>query len=737
MISRSRNVLSALAACAFIIAPAQAYYHYIHYTSRTSPYAPVPEKFDLGALPNKTLTFFVSDSGPVQYSQNDSFPSVLGQLRQAAQAWNAVDTCDLRVAFGGLYTTGTPQASPGAEVVFEDLAPGLLGFGGHTARTDTATGPNGTFFPITRAVVHLNRDLTRLPGPNYTGNFFLVAVHEMGHALGLQHTFTSSVMSTYPTRATSLTRPLDADDMAGVSVLYPAAKFAGQTGSVTGRITANGQGLHMASVVAIASGRPAVSALTNPDGTFRIDGVPPAQYFVYAHALPPGADITSPLDPNGNAIGPDGAFDTTFFPGTSDPSQAAAVSVSSGAAADIGNLAVRPRGSVPIYAVSTYSYFNQNTVAVKPGYLDLTQGSGTLVAQGTGFGANGRTTPGLNVQILGGSAYLPNGVRPYSPDGVNTYLALDVRLALGVTPGPQHLIFSQPDYVYVLPSGLDLVQKQPPSVSTVASNGDGTVTVTGTNFASDSQIYFDGLPAAVGTIDSANGRAVVTPPPGASGQHSAVTVFNTDGQNSLFLQVNAPPGFTYDSTGPQSIVLNPPALPAGSEAAIDVTGVNTRFVAGQTIVGFGSDDVFVRRVFVLSPTHLLVDVSIASNAAQVATEASVISGFQVTSLPLGFQILGQNPGAPSAIPALVNAATGQGPASPGTVVSLTGQNLLAGNGLIPSVTLNDQPVAVSFVSANQINFQIPAQFPTGPALLKVNNGTAVSLPVAVNIEPGQ
>ncbi|MDQ6666008.1 MAG: IPT/TIG domain-containing protein, partial [Acidobacteriota bacterium] len=709
-----------------------AYYHYIHYTSRTSPYGPVPEKFDLSGLPNKTLTFFVSDAGPVQYSQNDSFPSVLGQLRQAAQAWNAVDTSDLRVAFGGLYTTGTPQASPGAEVVFEDLAPGILGFGGPTARSAF----NGTFVPVTRAVVHLSRDLTRLPGPNYTGNFFLVAVHEMGHALGLQHTFTSSVMSTYPTRATSLTHPLDADDIAGISVLYPGAKFAGQTGSITGRITASGQGLHMASVVAIASGRPAISTLTNPDGTFRIDGIPPAQYFVYAHALPPSADIRSPLDPDGRPIDPDGPFDTTFSPGTTDASQAAPVSVSSGAVADIGNLSVRPRNSVPIYAVSTYSYFNQNTIAVKPGYLDLTQGGGTLVAQGTGFGVNGRSTPGLNVQILGGSAYLPNGIRPYTADG-NTYLALDVRVALGVTPGPQHLIFSQPDYVYVLPSGLNLVQKQPPAVSSVASNGDGTVTVTGTNFASDSQIYFDGLPASISTMDIANGRAVVTPPPGASGQHSAVTVFNTDGQNSLFLQVNAPPSFIYDSTGPQSIVLNPSSLPAGSEAVIDIAGVNTRFAAGQAIAGFGSDDVFVRRVFVLSPTHLLVDVSIAPNAAQVSTEASVISGFQVTSLPLGFQISAPNLGVPSAIPVLVNAATGQGPAGPGAVVSLAGQNLLAGNGLIPSVTLNDQTVVVSFVSTNQINFQIPAGFPVGPALLKVNNGANVSLPVAVNIDPAQ
>jgi len=87
-------------AWALTLSSAGAYYHYIHYTSATAPYLPVPEKFDLSVLPNKTVTIFVSDAGPKKFSANDNLPSVLTQVSQAAQVWNSVATSDLRVTFG-------------------------------------------------------------------------------------------------------------------------------------------------------------------------------------------------------------------------------------------------------------------------------------------------------------------------------------------------------------------------------------------------------------------------------------------------------------------------------------------------------------------------------------------------------------------------------------------------------------------------------------------------------------
>src|SRR5690348_204757 len=84
--------------CAF---SSQAAYHYVHYPSRTN-LTPIYEKFNLASLPNNTVTFFVADQGPAVFGTNDSFGSVLSQIKQAAAAWNSVSVSDLRVAFGGV-----------------------------------------------------------------------------------------------------------------------------------------------------------------------------------------------------------------------------------------------------------------------------------------------------------------------------------------------------------------------------------------------------------------------------------------------------------------------------------------------------------------------------------------------------------------------------------------------------------------------------------------------------------
>ena len=117
--------------------PSAAYYHYVHYLNSSSPYTVVFEKFDLTALPDNTVTFFVSDSGPTSYTPNDSFPSVLEQIRNATRAWNSVASSSLRVAFGGLQTAGTQQSVPAARSSFRRTAAGLLAFAGHAATANT------------------------------------------------------------------------------------------------------------------------------------------------------------------------------------------------------------------------------------------------------------------------------------------------------------------------------------------------------------------------------------------------------------------------------------------------------------------------------------------------------------------------------------------------------------------------------------------------------------------------
>src|ERR1051325_6764215 len=143
---RHRQAAAMALGWALTASSAGAYYHFLHYTSKSAPYLAVPEKFDLTALPNKTITFFVSATGPSQFGDNDNLASVLSQIRQATRAWDAVTTSDLRVTFGGLYTDGTPETTAAGEVAFDDeIPPGLLAFTTHTASDQIVTQPDGSF----------------------------------------------------------------------------------------------------------------------------------------------------------------------------------------------------------------------------------------------------------------------------------------------------------------------------------------------------------------------------------------------------------------------------------------------------------------------------------------------------------------------------------------------------------------------------------------------------------------
>ncbi|BDC51501.1 hypothetical protein F183_A38170 [Bryobacterales bacterium F-183] len=725
-----------------VSSPAFGYYHFVRFPSRSGPFTPVYEKFDINALPGRTLRYYIAETGPDKISATDSFTSVVSQIKLAAKAWNDVESSELRLVFGGLINPATPQTSPGIDIVFDDeIPPGVIAQAGPITYDYSSLPSGATFVPVVRSKLQLRKDLTRYPlqGGSYEvfetfdEMFFGTLVHEFGHTLGLQHSFTSGAMATRATRATSKARPLTGDDIAGLSVLYPTEAFSRTTGSIRGRVVIGSTGVNMASVVAISPNGPAISALTNPDGTYRIDGIPAGvTYYVYAHPLPtpdsldplPGG-IYQPwdsLNARGSRITNRELFSTQFHSLT--------FVVRAGTTVENVDFNVQRRSSLPINVVQTYGFVGQ--VTVKPAPINGQSASGTVVAWGLA-GADGNPVQGLSVRVLGGSDAIPGSIKkyPYAP----SYVQFDVMPPYG--DGPRHIIFSAGGDQYVLPAAFNLIQRPAPTVDTVTastdSQGRAAAIVTGKNLASDSRILFDGIQSSV-IRTNADGSMLVSLPPAPGGHRARVVALNSDGQSSLFTQGTRATQFTYDPADTGVFALSVNAVPAGSDLLVEVNGTGTNFVEGQTTIGFGSSDIAVRRIWVVSPTKLFANISVVPHSPIASTTVTVNSGLQLFSAPLAFEIQPLNPRQLSInYSSLRNLASGGAGITAGSRASVSVNNLQGQSGV--TATLNGNTIRVVGVSGNVVTFEIPADAPNGPAILRIfaADGTG-SYPAAINID---
>jgi hypothetical protein len=271
---------------------------------------------------SQTPVRYVISNTSVAGVSTDAFQAAVGR---AFQSWQDVPTATISFQFGG-FTNALPGRDDGLSTLgFLDRPELDRVLASTSYLVDAATGA------LVESDIFFNSSFAWSVAASGEPNRFdleSIALHENGHLSGLGHsalgetvlrpgggrTVTSSEAVMFPIAfaAGSIAgRTLKADDIAGISDLYPSADFGQASGSVSGRVTKDGTGVFGAHVVAFdpATGAMVGNFSLNAQGQFSISALSPGPRVIRVEPLD-DADVDSFFDAS---RGIDLDFRVTFY----------------------------------------------------------------------------------------------------------------------------------------------------------------------------------------------------------------------------------------------------------------------------------------------------------------------------------------------------------------------------------------------------------------------------------------
>ena len=257
------------------------------------------------------VRYFVTDQGVTGVSATD----LQAAVGRAFATWQAVPTASIAYQFAG-FTTANPDRDDGRSTLGFRSRPELdrvLAF--TTFVVDRATGA------LVESDVTFNSAFPWSVAPAGEANRYdleSIALHEIGHLSGLGHSAlgetelregggrrvlgAEAVLFPIAFAAGSIAgRTLKADDIAGISDLYPDGDFNQALGSISGVVTKDGQPIFGAHVVAfdVVRGSMVGTFSLNAQGRFSAGGLSPGAHVLRVEPID-DADVDSFFDAAGS-----------------------------------------------------------------------------------------------------------------------------------------------------------------------------------------------------------------------------------------------------------------------------------------------------------------------------------------------------------------------------------------------------------------------------------------------------